>query len=331
MFEKVKRNEVHSMKIKALFFTLLLVIGAALAGCSSDGAKKDKNDKLKIYTTIFPIQDFTKKIGGKYVDAQSVLPPGVDAHSYEPTSKTMVKIAQGDAFIYAGIGLEGFADSAKETLKNEDVKVIPAAKGIKLAKGADHEHEGEAHDDHGEGDEHDHGDKDPHVWLDPIRSIQIAENIKEELVKLQPAHKKDFEKNFDELKTKLEKLDQDYKNTVSTASHKELLVSHAAYGYWEDRYGVHQISIAGLSPTNEPSQKQLKNIIKEAEKHKIKYIIFEKNVKPRVADVVKKEIGAESLTLNNLESVTKEQLNDKEDYFSLMEQNLDVLKKALNK
>ncbi|MCG3056927.1 zinc ABC transporter substrate-binding protein, partial [Escherichia coli] len=80
------------------FMALALGTAAFLAGCGADNSDEQassKDDKLTVYTTIFPLQDFTKKIGGDEVNVESVLPPGVDAHSYDPTTKDMVEIAKG--------------------------------------------------------------------------------------------------------------------------------------------------------------------------------------------------------------------------------------------
>ncbi|MBR3379141.1 MAG: zinc ABC transporter substrate-binding protein, partial [Bacillus sp. (in: Bacteria)] len=195
--------------MKKIFFILtaaLLAVG--LAACSSSAgtnASKGKADgKLTIYTTIFPIQDFTEKIGGSHVHAQSVYPANADAHSFEPSSKTMVEMAEGDAFIYSGTGAEAFADKTAATLKNQGVKTVKAAEGIKLLstneehaheEGEDHDHEGEDHDHDG----HDHGDKDPHAWLDPVYAQQMAKNIKDTLVSLDPDHKEEYTKNYENL------------------------------------------------------------------------------------------------------------------------------------
>lgn len=363
------------MKKTGLTMALALMLGTALAGCAENdqNTKDNGEDKLKVYTTIFPVQDFTKKIGGDAVEVESIYPANADAHTFEPSTKDMVAMAEGDAFIYSGVGLEGFAEKATETLKSEEVKIIKAGDGIELAD-ASHDEENheehaneeshdehtdeedhaehaneeshdehadeedhaehadeESHDEHADGDAHDHGDKDPHIWLDPALSIQMAENIKNGLIELQPESKDKFEKNFETLKSDLEKLDADYKETIDAADKKEILVSHAAYGYWEERYGIQQISVLGLSPTQEPSQKQLQSIIETAKEHNINYIIFENNVNSKIADIVKTEIGAESLTLSNLESISEEDDKNNEDYFSLMKRNLETLRTALSK
>ncbi|MFC3885993.1 metal ABC transporter substrate-binding protein [Bacillus songklensis] len=332
------------MKRLAVFFTAVLVTALFLSGCSSSQTatesndKKETNDQLTIYTTIFPLEDFAKKIGGDYVKVESIYPPNVDAHTFEPSQKTMVNIAQADAFIYTGAGLEGFVDKTKEALKNEKVKFVEAADGVTFIKGG-HDHEEESHEeDHGEDvhkhesdeEHHDHGDFDPHVWLDPIRAITLAENIKNSLVELKPEQKETFEKNFETLKGELEQLDKELSDTVQKGKTKEIVVAHSAYGYWHDRYGLEQISIAGLSPENEPSQKELQAIIKDAREKNVKYVIFEQNVKPKIADIVKNELNAEPLTLHNLESITDEDIKNNEDYVSLMKRNIETLKKALN-
>ncbi len=372
------------MKTKSYLVTSLLSISLLLAGCGNQenqktimsNSKADTDRKIEVYTTIFPLEDFTKKIGGDEINVTSVYPPNIDAHTYEPTVKTMTNIADSDLFIYSGAGVEGFAERAEETLKTENVKIVKAAEGIKLLNTTEehsheeehaheddpthkeeHTHEGDttheeehAHEDdptheeehthednasheeeHAhEEDHHHHGDHDPHVWLDPVRSIKLAENIKNALIEIKPESKDIFEENFKKLEADLTELDHKFHNTIENSKTNYILVSHAAYGYWQDRYGIQQISIAGLSPSQEPSQQQLTEVIKESEEHGLEFVLFEQNVQSNVAKVIQDEIGAKSLTLHNLESVTEEDIKNKEDYFSIMEKNVATLQTVLN-
>ncbi|OPX01779.1 metal ABC transporter substrate-binding protein [Geobacillus proteiniphilus] len=328
------------MRATSIILSFLLATNALLYGCQSKPETKEaqtSNDQLTIYTTVYPLEDFTKKIGGDAVNVKSVYPPGVEAHTFEPTTKTVQQIADADAFIYIGHGMEPFAEQLQETLKNEHVRFLVATNGIELLE-SNHEQEhahGEGHkDEHGEKHEeehgHEHGDKDPHVWLDPIRSIAIAENIRDLLIELKPEKKDMFMQNFETLKMKLERLDEQFRSTVEKAPKKEMLVSHQAYGYWEDRYGIKQLSVSGLSPSNEPSQKELAQLIETAKQHHIRYVIFEQNVHPKTAEVIQNEIGAKPLRLHNLESLTDEDRKAHKDYFALMAENLRVLQKALH-
>lgn len=270
--------------LKLLFF--ISIIGSLLAACSSSSSNKeinknqakDSSSVLNIYTTIYTLQDFTEKIGGDHVKVSNIVPTGSDAHSFEPTAKTMIKISEGSAFIYMGTGIEGFSDAVVDAVGEEKVKIVKAGEGIKLidSLNSEDDHEGkngENEEDHQE----EQGNKDPHVWIDPIRSIQLAENIKNALVNLKPEAKKEFEKNYSTLKEKLENLDLKFKKMVKEEPKNKFIVSHAAYGYWAYRYNLNQIGISGLSPTDEPSQKELQEIIEIA---KVIYPIFSLNRTP---------------------------------------------------
>jgi len=324
----------YLLSLSTVFFISSILVGCNSNGDTSSSQSATDSDTLKIYTTLYPLEDFTKKIGGDLVEVENVIPPGADAHTFEPSTKDMVNIAEADGFIYSGVGFESFAEKAQESLKDEDVTFISAGEGIELLDQTEHAHDEteHSHDEATTEEEHvhDHGDTDPHVWIDPILSIQLAENIKNALTELHPDGKETFENNFEALKTQLNELDQSFSEVVNNASKKEILVSHAAYGYWESRYGIEQISVLGLSPTQEPSQKELQTIIETAKEHDIKYIIFETNVSSNVTDIVQSEIGAEALTLNNLETLTDEDITNKEDYFSIMKKNIETLEKALN-
>jgi zinc transport system substrate-binding protein len=385
-------------KLSSLFATVL-VASSFLAACGGNEQAEEQEQQtteepieevetLELFTTIFPLEDFATKIGGEFVNVTNVVPVGADAHTFEPTAREMISVAEGDAFIYNGAGLEGFVDALIETLEGEDVAIVKASEGIDFID-YDHAHEEEddhdhahdehaheeeddhdhahdehaheeeddhdhAHDDHAheeeddhghehddhahEEDDHDHGhddhhhhdhDEDPHVWLDPILSITLAENIKDALVELMPEQEEVFNANFEEVKAELEAIDAEFQAMVEAADKDTFLVSHAGYGYWEERYGVKQIGISGISPTNEPSQRQLQDIIELANEYGLQYVLFEQNIPTKVAEVVKDEVGAEALYLHNLEALIEEDVENDEDYFSLMRRNIEVLETAL--
>lgn len=308
-----------------------------MIGCSqkqneTDQPEQGANDEtLTIYTTLFPIEDFTKKIGGSHVNVKGIIPPGINAHTFEPTTKIMIEIAEGDALIYSSEIMEPYADKIAEALKDENVKMVEASNGITMNGHGDENHEqeqtGGTEEEHT--DEHNHGDVDPHVWIDPILSIKLAENIKDSLIELKPEAREEFDANFNTLKMQLEILNGSFDDLVKGKKSPKILVSHAGYGYWEKRYGIEQISISGLSSTNEPSQQQLQEIIDYAKTNKINYIIFEQNITPKVGEIVKNEIHAKVLRIHNLSVLTEEDIKNNEDYFSLMEKNIETLKKAL--
>ncbi|MEL3971684.1 ZinT/AdcA family metal-binding protein [Rossellomorea oryzaecorticis] len=332
-----------SKRIVGLLSLFTLIFGVAACGLvetNSGEESKDPKEKVKVFTTVYPLQYFAEQIAGDEAVVESILPPGSDPHHYEPTTREMVKIAESDAFIYNGAGLESYAEQISDSIQSADVKIVEASKGIDLIDHG-HDHEGEEgnhdeeeenHDEEGDHeDEHKgHGNKDPHVWLDPMQSIKLAENIRDTLVELKPEKEETFNENFKELKGNLENLHDEFHTKIESLPGNRIIVSHAAYGYWEQAYGIEQLAVSGLSPSNEPSQKELQNLIEMAEKYGLKYVLFEQNVTPKVADVVRKEIGAEALRVHNLSVLTEEDMNNNEDYFTLMHHNLEILSQALS-
>ena len=308
----------------AAFIGLLVLLVAA---CGSSGQKKSKDPNvLEVYTTVYPLTYFTERIGGKHVTVQSVYPAGTNEHSFDPTQKDMMSLADADLFLYIGLGLEGFVDSAKKTLKDEHVSMVATADAIsekELAEDEEHEQKHEGHDGH------DHGDIDPHVWISPKLSASLAESVKDALSEKDPENAKSYQANYEKLAGELEQLDQEFQTMADSSANKTFFVSHAAFGYLADSYGLEQIAVAGLNSQDEPSQKELAEIVDLAKEKKIKTILFEQNVSSNLAEVIKNEIGAESLKLHNLGVLTQDDIKNKETYFTLMEQNLKTLEKAL--
>ncbi|MBC6133880.1 zinc ABC transporter solute-binding protein [Listeria booriae] len=316
------------MKKLAFLLSTLLVAALFLAGCgdNSDAQKKD-NDKLTVYTTVYPLQYLASQIGGTYVDAHSVYPAGSDAHSFDPTQKDMMNIADSDLFFYIGLGMEGFVDKAKQSLKNENVKFVVTTDNLHLPTMS---HEEEDHEHEEDEDGHDHGDINPHVWLDPNYMITMAATVRDNLSKELPAQKETFNKNYEKVVSQLKTLNTDYQTMADTAKHKDFVTAHAAYGYWEKEYGLKQIPIAGISTSDEPSQKKLTTIVNTIKSEKIPYILLEQNTNSKIADVIQKETDTKTLKLHNLETLTQKDIDAKRDYMSIMKDNLAALKTALN-
>ena len=327
-----------------ILLTSLLILFTAACG-QIEALPKDNSDedKLTIYTTVYPLTYFTERIGGNLVQVKSIYPTGSNEHTFDPTQKDMMNLADADLFFYIGMGLEGFVDNAKKTLANEQVKLIATSNSVSdddLVQEQAHEEEGtdeDAHEDeHGHEneavenhDDHDHGDIDPHLWISPTISIKLAESIQDSLIEQDPANEETYTKNFEALQTELETLDTKFQEMANNVPNKTFFVSHAAFGYLAGAYGLEQVAIAGLNSQDEPSQKELTEIVELAKEKQIKTILFEQNVSSNLAKVIQSEVGAESGILHNLSVLTEEDIQNEETYFTLMEKNLATLEEAL--
>ena len=332
--------------MKKLNYILLAMLVLVLAACGKDEVTKTedaKDELLNVYTTVYPLQYFTEVIGGDNVDVQSIYPAGANEHSFEPTQKDMMSLADADVFFYIGLGLEGFVENVKKTLANEDVEMITTANNISeenlhISTGHTHAEAIDAHDEHNhEGHEHENEateeeqnhEHDSHVWLSPVLSQELALVIKETLVEKLPEHEAEFNKNYEQLVADLEALHADFEAMAADTTNKTFFVSHAAFGYIAGHYGFNQVPVAGLNSQSEPSQKELTAIVDLAKKEDIKHIFFEQNVSSNLTEVIKKELGADTLILHNLSVLTKEDISNDETYFTLMRKNMEALKTAL--
>ncbi|HSP22028.1 MAG TPA: zinc ABC transporter substrate-binding protein [Planococcus sp. (in: firmicutes)] len=330
---------------------LFAVLSAALllASCGTPAGDEQTQEgqdetKVQVYTTVYPLTYFTERIGAEHVEVQSVYPAGANEHSFEPTQQDMIKLAEADLMFYVGLGLEGFIDKTKDTLKDEKVQFIAtsdsitdeeldAAAGPYEDKHEEEGHEEEAHEEEvteEEGHEsHDHGATDPHVWMSPVLSQKLAESIKDSLVEQDPDHAEDYESNYSALVAELEELDRSFVALSERVNKKTFFISHSAFGYISEPYGFEQIAVAGLNSQDEPSQKELTEIVDLAKKEGIQYIVFEQNVSSNLTEVIQKEVGAEAIEMHNLGVLTQENIDNEETYFTLMEKNLQTLETIL--
>lgn len=324
---------------KALVAAMSVLTAVALVGCGGASettgtpqAGNDASAKPKVYTTIYPLEYVAKRIGGDHVEVVNMVPAGVEPHDYEPTAKDMVALSGADLFAYNGSGLELWVEKAVTNLDKNKTTIVNATEGLDLLSAAEqkqehgHENEGEAHTEEAG---HEHGDVDPHVWLDPMQLKAQAEKVKNALVQKDQANAADFEKNYAQLAADLEQLDKEFQDMVTQAPKKEFMVSHSAFSYLAKRYGLEQVAISGVNPSDEPSTSELKGLVEHVKEHNITYVLFETLVSPKVAEVIAKEAGVKTATLNPLEGLTAEDVKAGRDYLSIMRDNMNTLKTAL--
>ncbi|MBT2571771.1 zinc ABC transporter substrate-binding protein [Planococcus sp. ISL-110] len=334
------------MKKILLLVSLILLLAACGETTEEAQSVDEEPEKLQVFTTVYPLTYFTERIAGDLVDVQSIYPAGSNEHTFEPTQQEMIKLADADLMFSIGLGLEGFIDSAQKTLQDENVEFIATADQIsdtELEAALEHEdeaheeeaheeeaHEEEAHEEEAEShDEHDHGSTDPHVWMSPVLSEKLAESIKNSLTEADPENAETYESNFTELVVELENLDRSFEALSERVTKDTFFVSHAAFSYLSEPYGFEQVAIAGLNSQDEPSQKELTEIVDQAKKENVEYIVFEQNVSSNLTEVIQNEVGAEAIEMHNLGVLTQENIDNGETYFTLMEKNLQVLETIL--
>ncbi|MEO2212013.1 zinc ABC transporter substrate-binding protein [Paenibacillus amylolyticus] len=328
--------------MKLLWTGLLILTLLVLSACGQDSSNSAKivEGKVNVVTTFYPVYAFTTAIGGEDANVINLLPTGVEPHDWTPKSQDIVNTSKAQLFLYNGAGLEGWVPNFLKSLNSDtQVKSVAVSEGVKLltAEGDDGHGHGEEHEDE-HADEHtdeatseDVADHhiDPHTWVSPKSAMIMAENIKNSLVEADPDHKAGYEQRYEELRTKLETLDQRFTDELATVPNNEIVVSHQAFGYLARDYGLTQHAIMGLSPDAEPTGQDIVKLAKLVKDEGIKYIFFEELVSDKLAKTLASEAGVETMVLNPVEGLTKEQATNGDDYFTLMEKNLQNLLIAL--
>lgn len=306
-----------------LVFSLLLLI--SVTACASTGGNTDVlssdlqfQDKITVFTTIYPLYDFAKNIGGNHIEVINLIPTGAEPHGWEPSPQDIAKLHQADIFIYCGAGLEPWIHPVLNSLDTNKILLVDSSVGLDIDSTNNHNsHHHTAHQ------------HDPHIWLDPINAQVQVNNIAEALIKADPIHTEYYRQNQANYIGKLSQLDQEYQNKLSKVTNKKFVTSHAAFGYLAERYGLEEIPLRGLSPEVEPSPARLAEVVKLCRENNIKYIFFEHFVSDKVSQTIANEIGGGTLILHPLGGITEDQLNQNQDYISLMKENLNNLLIAL--
>jgi zinc transport system substrate-binding protein len=271
------------------------------------------NSKLQVVASFYPLYFFSSQIGGDKAEVINIVPAGAEPHDYEPTSQDMARIENSQLLVLNGGGLEAWGTDVQENIDPKKTTIIIAGEGLTNQQVTEDGETG----------------TDPHVWLDPPLAEKMVDNIVQGFEKADPSNKEYYQSNADALKVKLNDLDNTYKQGLNNCQEKNIITSHAAFGYLATTYGLKQVSIAGLSPDAEPSPKQLADVAKFAKDNNVKYIFFESLVSPKLSQTIATEVGAQTLVLNPIEGLSDEELVQRKTYLTVMQDNLNNLRTAL--
>ncbi|WJK43392.1 metal ABC transporter substrate-binding protein [Solwaraspora sp. WMMA2056] len=334
----------------ALSAGALLALGGTVACAQGDAdtSATTTGDTVGVVAAFYPLQFLAERIGGDAVTVTGLAPPGAEPHDLELNPQQVGQISDADLVVYLS-GFQPAVDAAVEQEAGDAAFDVVTVEPLLDATDGGHSHEhGEdehAEDEHGHEEEepgHDdeptpggeavdeHADsdaaKDPHLWLDPTRFATVADELAARLGKADPDRADDFTARAAALRTELEALDTEYAEGLATCERREIITSHAAFGYLAVRYELEQIGITGLSPEDEPAPQRLAEVIEEAREHQATTIFFETLVSPAVAETIASEVGAQTAVLDPIEGL---QPDADGDYFSVMRDNLDSLTTAL--
>lgn len=273
----------------------MLAASLLAAGCGSD---EPPGSGRAIVAGFYPLAFAAKTIGGDGAEVVNLTPVGAEPHDLELTPRDAEVVRDASLVLYLG---QGFQPGLEDAVGERDGPSLDLLEGQALLEAA--------------GDGH-----DPHVWLDPTRYASMARAIATALGDPAAA---------DDLVRRLGELDTELAQGLASCERRELVTSHAAFGYLADRYDLTQIPLTGLSPEAEPTPRDLAALAEKVAEHGATTVFGETLVSPELAETVARETGATTAVLDPLEGLTGDQAEAGDDYFSVMRENLAVLREGL--
>ena len=315
-------------KLLALITAVTLVLG--LCACSSESSYFESDStKLKIISTVFPPYDLAKHIAGDNAEIKILLPPGSEAHTYEPTAKEIIAIQNCDIFLYIGAENEQWADkliNSNDTSKVKIVKLIDCVPTLSEEDEEEHEDEHNHHD-------HDHEhETDEHIWTSPKNARLMLSAVYNAICEVDPKNSKTYTENKDAYDEQLADLDNDYKTAVDNAKNKTIVLADKfPFRYLAHEYGLDcYAAFSSCSDESEPSVSTMIKLTKRIREDNVPVVYYLEFSSTKIADTLCDETGATKLMLHSCHNVSKQDIENNVSYVDLMKQNLENLKVALN-
>ncbi len=325
-------------KIFLVVISVLMSIGL-LSGCDIKSGLGAKNEKpLSIVTTIFPEYDWVREIlGDKFQEAEvtMLIDNGVDLHSYQPTADDIIKISNSDLFIYVGGESDEWVEDVLEDADNENMVALSLLNVLGEDAVEEEMVEGMEEEDHDhEEEEHEH-EFDEHVWLSLKNAAVFCEVISEELAYIDPDNGDIYRENAKNYIEQLDRLDKEYENVVSNASKKTVLFGDRfPFRYLVNDYGIdYYAAFSGCSAESEASFETVAFLANKVNELGLNYVLTIDNSNQSIAQTIignTEEKNQQTLILNSMQSLTKEDADIGKTYLSVMEDNLNTLRDALS-
>ncbi len=318
---------------KVFVLSLILLMSLVFTvGCGSD--KKEETDsegKLVVVTTMYSSYDFAKQVVKDKGEVVLLIPPGAEAHSFEPSAKDLQEIENCDLLIYNGGKNEAWVEKMLSGLDRDETRVIEMTQVVdtyeeELVEGMTHE------EDHHDEESQDHTEMDEHVWMSLENAGEITQAIAQAAGEIKPEEADFFMENSENYQKDLEALDEDFREVIQGAKRKTLVFGDRfpARYFVEDYQLEYYAAFPGCSGETEASSATVSFLIDKVKEEEIPVVFHVEMSNQKMAQTIAEETDAEILEFHSIHNVTQEDMDQGVTYVDLMRRNLENIERALN-
>ncbi len=312
---------------KTVCIILLLALGLCLCACGAEPAAPQGSAALTIVTTVFPAYDFARQIAGERADVILLVPPGAEAHSFEPTARDILTIRECSLFFCNGGESEAWVEELLEGQELEMLAMLDCVDALEeeTREGMQQVRE-EEHGDEEEGPEF-----DEHVWTSPVNAGKICTALCERLCRLDPEGAEEYRTNLEQYCAQLEELDAAFRRTVEQGSRRTVVFADRfPVRYFVEEYGLEYFAaFPGCADDTEPAARTVAFLIDRVRQEKLPAVFYIEFSNEKMADVICEDTGCRKLLFHSCHNVSAEELERGVTYTELMWGNADALKEAL--
>ena len=289
-----------------------LALALVVAGCAANAPRQARgpsipqdDTRINVVTTFSTLNSFVEGVGGTWVRVQNLVPVGASPEEYQPSPQDIATLSRAQLVVENGAGIETWLQHTIASAGNSSMQLLTLSDGLPRI------------------------DSNSHLWMDPVLARAYVGKIRDSLVRLDPAHKSEYDRNTKAYDAQLASLQQWIVKQVATIppQQRAMIVFHNAWDYYNRRFGIATVGVIELSPGQDPNPAYIGQLVDLARRHHVRAVFSEPEYSPKIAQTLAKSAGIQTVSSLYDDSVG----NDPRvhDYISMLRYDTGVIVRAL--
>ncbi len=292
--------------IRHTIFVLMIALSCGCTGRTNDPASATAAVRtISVLTTMSTLNSFVEAVGGQRVTVRNLVPVGVSPEVYQPTPTDISALRTSAVLVENGAGLETWLTRTLDNAKNPKMIRVVCADGL-MVKGSN-----------------------PHLWMDPELAKRYVEKVRDALILVDPQHKAEYAKRAAQYTLQLTALRASIQKRIDTipGAHRNMIVFHNAWQYYNDRFGLRTIGVVELSSGQEPNPQYIGQLVGLAKANGVRAVFAEPEYSPKLVQALAQSAGIK--TVQNLYDDSIGNDPHVRNYIDMLQYDTDTIVKAL--